>query len=101
MVLAFCDYPHGPLSVFKVSFNYFQYFKRYAPDKIIIVKIGKGHNSMNTGYRITGFAFCIFSDGPLSISQVSFYSLVYFQRYAPDKLFIAKKWEGKLLGKYC
>ena len=30
------------------------------------------------------------ADDPLSLSQVSFNSLVHFQRYAPDKLFIAK-----------
>ena len=30
------------------------------------------------------------SDGHLSMYQVSFNSLLYFQRYAPDKLFIAK-----------
>ena len=39
-------------------------------------------------------AICIFSDGPLSMCQVSFNSLVYFQRYAPDKLFIAKIKKG-------
>ena len=35
-------------------------------------------------------AFYIFSDGPLSIYQVSFDTLIYFQKYAADKLFIAK-----------
>ena len=32
MVLAFCNSPHGPLSVYKVSLNHLQYFERYAPD---------------------------------------------------------------------
>ena len=32
VVLAFCDSPHGPLSVYEVPFNYLQYFKKYAPD---------------------------------------------------------------------
>ena len=26
MVLALCHFPHGPLSVYQVSFNYLQYF---------------------------------------------------------------------------
>ena len=26
MVLTFCDFPHGPLSVYQVSLNYFEYF---------------------------------------------------------------------------
>ena len=34
--------------------------------------------------------FCTSSDGRLSMYQVSFNSLLYFQRYVPDKLFIAK-----------
>ena len=33
MVLVFCDSPHDPLSVYQVSLNYLEYFKRYAPDK--------------------------------------------------------------------
>ena len=37
---------------------------------------------------------CTFSDSHLSMHQVSFYSLLYFQRYAPDKLFIAKIKKG-------
>ena len=39
-------------------------------------------------------ALCTFSDGQLSVYQVSFNSLLYFQRYAPDKLFIAKVKKG-------
>ena len=35
-------------------------------------------------------ALCTSSDGHLSMYQVSFNSLLYFQRYAQDKLFIAK-----------
>ena len=53
-----------------------------------------GSNSVNTGDRVMILAFCITSDGPLSMYQVSFNSLVYFQRYAPDKLFIAKMKKG-------
>ena len=39
-------------------------------------------------------ASCIFADDLLSMYEVSFSSLVYFQRYAPDKLFIAKMKKG-------
>ena len=39
-------------------------------------------------------ALCTFSDGRLSMYQVSFNSLLYFQRYVPDKLFIAKIKKG-------
>ena len=35
-------------------------------------------------------ALCTSSDGHLSIYQVSFNSLLYFQPYGPDKLFTAK-----------
>ena len=35
-------------------------------------------------------ALCTPSDGHLSKYQVSFNSLLYFQTYAPDRLFIAK-----------
>ena len=35
MVLAFCNFPHSPLSVCQVSLNYLQYFERYAPDKSV------------------------------------------------------------------
>ena len=40
--------------------------------------------------RVTVLALCTFSDGRLSMYQVSFNSLLYFQRYAPDKPFIVK-----------
>ena len=39
-------------------------------------------------------ALCTSSDGHLSMYQVSFTSLQYFQRYASDKLFIAKIKKG-------
>ena len=35
MVLAFCNSPYSPLSVYQVSLNYLQYFKRYAPGKSV------------------------------------------------------------------
>ena len=39
-------------------------------------------------------ALCTSSNGQLSMYQVSFNSVLYFQRYAPDKLFIAKIKKG-------
>ena len=50
----------------------------------------KGINSVNTVDRVMILALCNFPYNPLSEYQVSFNFLVYFQRYAPDKLFIAK-----------
>ena len=94
MVLAFYDSPHGPLSVYQVSFNSLVYFQRDALDKLFISKIKRGSNSINTVDRVMILAFCISSDDPLSMHHVSFNSLVYFQRYAPDKLFIAKIKKG-------
>ena len=44
--------------------------------------------------RVTVLALCTPSDGRLSKYQVSFNSLLYIQRYAPDKIFIAKIKKG-------
>ena len=90
MVLAFCNSPHGPLSVYQDSFIYLQYFKRYAPDKLTTAKIRKRNTCVITCDRVTVLALCTSSDGRPSMYQVSFNSVLYFQRYAPDKLFIAK-----------
>ena len=38
MVLAFCNSPHGPLSVYQVSFNSLVHFQIYAPHKLFIAK---------------------------------------------------------------
>ena len=53
-------------------------------------ELKKGSNSVNTVGRVMILAPCTFSDGPVSMYQFSFNSLIYFQRYAADKLFIAK-----------
>ena len=71
-----------------------KYFKRYATDKLIIAKIKMGSNSVITCYRVTVLPLCTISDGCLSMYQVSFDSLLYFQRYAPDKFNIAKIRKG-------
>ena len=54
-------------------------------------KVRKGNNSEITCDRVIFLALCTSSDSCLSMYKVSFNSLLYFQRYAPDKLFTAKK----------
>ena len=60
--------------------------------------ISKGDNSRRTDDQTQAQAplpaLCTSSDGHLSMYQVSFNSLLYVQRYAPDKLFIAKIKKG-------
>ena len=53
--------------MYQVSFNSLLYFQRYAPDKLLIAKIKKGSNSINTGDRVMVLAFCTCSNGPLSM----------------------------------
>ena len=48
----------------------------------------KGSNCVNTVDRVKVLTLCNFADGPLSMYQVSFNSLLYFQRYAPEN-----KWQ--------
>ena len=60
MVLALCNSPHDPLSVYHVSFNSLVYCQRYAPDKLFMANNKKGSNSVNTGYRVMVLALCIF-----------------------------------------
>ena len=63
-------------------------------DKLIIANIKMGSNSKITCNGITVLARCTISDGRLSMYHVSFDSLLYFQRYTPDKLNIAKIRKG-------
>ena len=49
-----------------------------------------GNNSVTTCDRVMFHALCTSSNGCLSMYQVSVNFLLTFQRYAPDKLFIAK-----------
>ena len=91
MVLTFCTSSDDILlSMYRVLFISLLYFQRYAPDKLNIAKIRKGSNSMNTGDRVMVIAFCDSPHCPLSVYQVSFNSLLYFQRYASDKLLLQK-----------
>ena len=80
--------------LYQVSFIYLQYFQRYAPDKLTIAKIRMGNNSVITCDTVTILALCTPSDGHRSMYQVSFNSLLCFQRNALDKLFIAKIKKG-------
>ena len=70
MVLALCNSPHDPLSVYQVTFNSLLYFQRYASDKLFIAKILKGSNSKKIGDRVMVLALQ-FSSWP-SISVLSF-----------------------------
>ena len=95
MILAFCTFFDGHLSMYQVSFNSLAYFQRHTPDMLFIAKIKKANKSVNTVDRVVILAFCTFFwGGLLSMYQVSINSLVYFQRYAPDKFFIAKIKKG-------
>ena len=94
MVLALCTSSDDILSMYQVLFNSLLFFQRYALDKLNIAKIRKGSNSVNIGDRVKVLAFCDFPHGLLSAYQVPFTSLVYFQRYVPDKLFIVKIEKG-------
>ena len=76
--------------MYLVSFNSLLYFQRYALDNFFIAKIKKESNSINTSDRIMVLAFCNSLYGPLSVYQVSFIYLQYFQRNALDKLTIGK-----------
>ena len=92
MILAFCTFSDNPLSMYQFSFNSLLYFQKDAPEKVLIAKFlsFKVSNSVNTVDRVKFLAMRNFADGPLSTYQVSFNSLAFFQRYAPDKLFYCK-----------
>ena len=59
-ILAFCTSSDDLLAMYHVSFNSFQCFQRYAPDKLFIAKIKKGSNTINTGDRVMILASSIF-----------------------------------------
>ena len=77
-----------------VVFFLYGLLKRYATDKLIIAKIKTRSNSVITCNRVTVLALCTISDGHPLMYQVSFDSLLYFQRYASDKFDIAKIRKG-------
>ena len=49
----------SPLSTYQVSFDSLYYFKRYAPDKLIIAKLKKESNSVITCNRVTVLALSL------------------------------------------
>ena len=61
---------------------------------LLLQQIRQGNNSVITCDRFTVLTLCTSSDCGLSMHHVSFNSLLYIQRYAPDKLFIAKIKKG-------
>ena len=88
LVLAFCTFPHSPLSLYQVLFI-FNTFTDMLWTRLLLQKLGR-EITVITCDRVMVPALCTSSDGRLSMYQVSFNSLLHFQRYAPDKLFIAK-----------
>ena len=95
MVLAFCTFPHSPLSLYQVSFFFtFNTFIDMLQTCLLLQKLGREITVVITCDRVTVLALCTSSDGHLSTYQVSFNSLLYFQRYAPDKVLIAKIKKG-------
>ena len=67
MVLPFCTFSDGHLSMYQVLFNSLPYFQRYAPDKLFTAKNKKGSNSVKTGDRVMVLAFCDSPHSPLSV----------------------------------
>ena len=64
---ALCTSSDGCLSMYQVSLNSLLYIQRYAPKKLLIAKIKKGSNSVNTGDMVMVLAFCNSLHGPLSV----------------------------------
>ena len=60
---------------------------------LLLQKLGR-EITVITCDRVNVLALCTFSDDILSIDQVLFNSLLYFQRYAPEKLNIVKIRKG-------
>ena len=96
-MLVYCMSAHSPLSVYYVSFIYLL-LEIYSRKTYYIAKIKKGDNFVITCDRVMVLALCTSSDDLLSMYQVLFNSLlhvnVYFQKYASNKLFIAKIKKG-------
>ena len=80
--------------MYQVSSDYPLYFQRYAATKFNIAKIRNENNSVNTDNRVMYITFFSSPQSPLSLFQVTFIYLQYFQRYASDKLTIAKVRKG-------
>ena len=90
MVFAFCISLIALYHCIKFHLFIFNTFRDMLRTSLLMQKIRKGNNSVITCDRITVFVLCTSSDGSMLMYKVSFHSLLYFQRYTPDKLFIAK-----------
>ena len=64
-------------------------FRDMLQTSLSLQKLGREKTFITTGDRVIVLACCTFSDGPLSMYQISFNSLAHFHRYGPDKFFIA------------
>ena len=72
----------------------FNTFRDMLRISLLLQKLGK-EITVITCDRVTVLALCTSSDDHLSMYQVSFNSLLYFQRYAQGKRFIAKIKKGR------
>ena len=86
-ILQFLSQPKFHLFIFNT-------FRDLLRTSLLLQIVRKGNNSVITCENVTVLALCTSPNGYLSMYQVSFNSLLHFQRYAPDKLLIAKI-EGK------
>ena len=77
-VLAVCTFSDSHSSMYQVSFNSLLDFQRYAPDKLFIAKIKKDSKSLNTGDRVTAFAFCNWLHSLYHCNRASLNYLQYF-----------------------
>ena len=88
MVLALCTSSHYRLSVLQVSFIYLQYYRNMLHTKLLLQKLGREITVM-TCDSVMVLSPCTSSDDILLIYQVVLNYLLYFHRYAVDKLDIA------------
>jgi len=86
MVLVHCASSHCHLSINQVSLQSLAYFPIYGLDRHPLQKKSiRGDNYVNLQSRIRVLVHCASSHCHLSIHQVSFQSLLYFQRYGPER----------------
>ena len=93
-ILALWTFADGLLKCIKFHFIPLYTFRDMIRTNFLLQNRKKGSNSVNTVDRVMVLKLRSFADGSLSMCQSSFTSLIYFQRYAPEKLFIAKNKKG-------
>ena len=89
LVIAFCNSFMAHYQCIKFHLFIFNTFRDMLQPSLLLQKLER-EITLITCDRVTVLALCTSSDGCLSMYQVSFNSLQYIQRYAPDKFFIAK-----------